>query len=172
MKVKTVFSFALYVFWMTGLRADDDIPNRFIDYDGFLSQASDVGKARAHRRITEEEFIRMASDPANIVFDARSTEKYRKLHIKGAKHLSLPDITEEELSKLIPSKETAILIYCNNNFLNEPEAFPPKAPSASLNIHTFNTLYSYGYTNIYELGPAIDIKKAKIIFEGEKQIAQ
>jgi hypothetical protein len=42
----------------------------------------------------------------------------------------------------------------------------PKAPAASLNIHTFNTLYNYGYTNVYELAPLIDIRKAKLRFEG------
>jgi hypothetical protein len=34
------------------------------------------------------------------------------------------------------------------------------------NIHTLNTLYNYGYTNFYELGPLIDIRKAKLRFEG------
>ena len=63
-------------------------------------------------------------------------------------------------------KSTRILIYCNNNFLNAPDTFATKAAPASLNIHTFNTLYSYGYTNIYELGPLIDIRKAKLAFEG------
>ena len=61
---------------------------------------------------------------------------------------------------------TRILIYCNNNFLNAPDTFPPKAAAASLNIHTFNTLYNYGCTNLYELGPLIDIRKAKLKFEG------
>jgi hypothetical protein len=59
-----------------------------------------------------------------------------------------------------------VLIYCNNNFENEPEAFPSKFARASLNIYTFNTLYSYGYTNVYELGPLLDITKSKLPFEG------
>jgi hypothetical protein len=37
--------------------------------------------------------------------------------------------------------------------------------SASLNIYTFNVLHSYGYTNVYELGPLIDIRAARIPFE-------
>ena len=41
-----------------------------------------------------------------------------------------------------------------------------KAAAAALNIHTFNTLYNYGYTNVYELGPLIDVRKAKLQFEG------
>ena len=31
-----------------------------------------------------------------------------------------------------------------------------------------NVLHAYGYTNVYELGPLIDIKKSKIEFEGSK----
>ena len=65
-----------------------------------------------------------------------------------------------------PSKATRVLIYCNNNFLNQPQAFPSKLPSASLNIHTINVLFAYGYTNVYELGPLIDINEARLEFEG------
>ena len=43
---------------------------------------------------------------------------------------------------------------------------PPKAVAASLNLYTFNTLYSYGYANVYELGPLLDIAKSRLIFEG------
>lgn len=146
------------------------IPNRLINYDQFLQDARKVAELRSQRRITEDEFIRMAQDRSTIIFDARSTEKYRKLHIKGAKHLSLPDITAAELARIIPNKNTRILIYCNNNFENEVEAFPTKMPSASLNIYTFNTLYSYGYKNVYELGPLIDINKSKLPFEGETRV--
>ncbi len=38
--------------------------------------------------------------------------------------------------------------------------------TASLNLYTFNTLYSYGYKNVYELGPLIDIQKSVLAFEG------
>jgi hypothetical protein len=93
-------------------------------------------------------------------------------HIKGAKHLSLPDVTAEGLAKVIPAKTTRILIYCNNNFVNEPTALPAKAITASLNLYTFNTLYSYGYTNVYELGPLLDVKKSRLTFEGSLQAAK
>jgi hypothetical protein len=147
--------------------AQDHIPNRLIDYDGFLRNAEAVDKLRENRRVTEDQFLEMASAPATVILDARSSAKSQLLHIKGAKNLSLPDITQAELAKVIPSQSTRVLIYCNNNFLNQQPAFPPKFATASLNIYTFNTLYSYGYTNIYELGPLLDIAKTKLPFEGD-----
>ena len=145
-----------------------EIPNQLIDYGTFQENVASVGALRASRRISELQFIRMAKQPGTVILDARSAEKYALMHVKGAKNLSLPDITEDELAKIIPSKSTRILIYCNNNFLNEPQAFPTKSPSASLNIHTINVLFAYGYKNVYELGPLIDIEKAKLKFEGDK----
>jgi phage shock protein E len=142
------------------------IPNRLIDYETFLAHASDIGRMRMERRVTEQQFLGMAAQPDTVVFDARSDDKYQKLHIKGARHLSFPEITEPELGKVFPGKSTRILIYCNNNFLNAPDTFATKAPAASLNIHTFNTLISYRYTNVFELGPLLDVHKTKIPFEG------
>ena len=37
-------------------------------------------------------------------------------------------------------------------------------PTASLNLSTFIALYNYGYRNLYELGPLIDVREAKIPF--------
>ena len=144
----------------------NNIPNHLVDYDTFLAHAADVGKLRMERRVTEEKFIEMAAEPCTIVYDARSDDKYAMLHIKGARHLSFTEITAPALEKVFPDKSTRILIYCNNNFLNSPRAFASKAPATSLNIHTFNTLYNYGYTNVYELGPLIDVKKSKLPFDG------
>ncbi len=164
--MKTILSFVFTFAALALNAADQKIPNRLIDYDGFMKNAAEVAKLREQRRVTEEEFIRMAAEPGTVVFDARSAAMFARLHVKGAKHLSLPDVTAEELAKIIPDKTARILIYCNNNFLNQPEAFPGKFAPASLNIYTFNTLHSYGYTNIYELGPLIDYGKTKLPFEG------
>jgi phage shock protein E len=153
-----------------GVRANtNEIPNRLIDYNAFLTGAAEVGHLRAEHRLTEDQFIQMSSLPDTVVLDARSSEKYAQLHICGAKHLSFPDITADTLARVIPSKATRVLIYCNNNFLNAPGAFPDKVQAAALNIHTFNTLHSYGYTNVYELGPLIDIRRSKLVFEGTHQ---
>src|SRR5437899_10520969 len=139
---------------------ESSIPNPMIDYNGFMENAVKVQSLRSQRRISEADFIRMAAEPGTIIFDARSDSKFAMLHVKGAKHVSLPDVTADELTKIIPNKSTRILIYCNNNFVNESRALPGKIPGASLNIYTFNTLYSYGYTNVYELRPLIDVTQS------------
>ena len=161
---------ALLMVSLAGLAAAEErsqppIDNPLIDYGAFQSGVERVGQVRENLRLTEREFLRMARDPSTVILDARSAEKFALLHVRGAKNLSLPDITEEELAKIIPARSTRILIYCNNNFLNEPRAFPSKNFSASLNVYTMNVLFAYGYTNVYELGPLIDIRKSIIPFE-------
>ncbi len=142
------------------------IENRYIDAKKYIEESSASMSLREERRITEEQFIKMAKQKNTIILDTRSLRKFKKLHVKGARHLNFSDITEKSLRKVIPSKNTRVLIYCNNNFEDEPEAFPTKAVSAPLNIPTFQTLYSYGYRNIYELGPVVDPKSSKLEFEG------
>ena len=143
--------------------------NPQIDYLGFLKGAVDVDQIREKRRVTEAQFLQMMQDPDTVVLDARSAEKYRRLHINGARNLSLPDITEAELANLIPTKGTRVLIYCNNNFDKAPKAFPGKGVTVSLNLYTFHTLHGYGYTNVYELGPFLDITQSILPFVGKKE---
>jgi hypothetical protein len=35
-----------------------------------------------------------------------------------------------------------------------------------LNVHTFNVLHTYGYTNVHELKPLLDVRTTKIPFAG------
>lgn len=169
MKMKTP-PLLLLALMITGLslRAEDKPvpPNPQIDYPGFLKDAEAVGKLRETRRVTEEQFLAMSAEAGTIVFDARNDGKYAQIHVKGAVHLDLTSATADDLAKVIPDKNTRILIYCNNNFKGEPVALTYKVRTTSLNIYTFNTLYGYGYKNVYELGPLIDIKKTILPFEG------
>ena len=142
------------------------IPNKLIDYSRFAGDVAKAEKLRESRRLSESEFLSEMNMPDVVVLDARSPAKFRLRHLKGATNLSLPDFTADELAKIIPSKDAKILIYCNNNFLGSPNSFPTKAPGASLNLSTFVTLTTYGYTNVYELGPLIDVRTSKLPFEG------
>jgi Rhodanese-like domain len=144
-------------------------PNPAIDMEGYLKVAQEAAKHRESRRLSEADFLRMAAEPGTIVLDARSKEKYDLLHVKGAINLSFSDIAVESLKKTLPDKDARILIYCNNNFKNNERAFATKLPTASLNLSTYIALYTYGYRNIYELGPQIDPKDSKLPFESAKR---
>jgi len=140
--------------------------NPAIDMKGYLQVAQEAAKHRETRRLTEADFIRMSKESGTLVLDCRSREKYDQLHIDGAINLSFPDITIESLRRVLPDRNTRVLIYCNNNFKNSEEAFPSKMPLASLNISTFIALYTYGYRNVYELAPLIDPAKSKLRLVG------
>ena len=153
-----IMSIAAFVF----LIASGAVSNPAIDMDGYLLVAKEAAVYRTSHRVTEDEFIRMSQEPGTIVLDARSREKYDLLHVKGAINLSFPDISIASLAELLPDKDTRILIYCNNNFKNEEAAFPGKAARASLNLSTYIALFSYGYRNVYELGPLLDVHTTKL----------
>src|SRR5688500_1207732 len=138
--------------------------NPAIDMPGFLRVSLEAAQARETRRVSEAGFIRMSREPNTIILDARSRERFDELHIKGAINLSFPDIAVDSLKAAIPDKSTRILIYCNNNFSGALGPFPTKLPPASLNLSTYVALYTYGYRNIYELGPLIEIKASKLKF--------
>lgn len=154
----------------SALFAQEPIPNRLIDYPKFLQVANEVSQYREQRRVTEEEFLKMAAEPETLILDARSPDKYALVHVAGAENLSLTDFTAEELAKRIPDPTTRILIYCNNNFENEPIAFASKMAPTSLNLYTFNSLYHYGYRNVYELGPLVNIQKTKLPLAGTRTL--
>ena len=145
--------------------------NPSVDMAGHLRVSEEAARHRRSRRVSEAEFIRMSRQPGTVILDARSRDKYDELHVKGAINLSFPDITFESLGRLLPDKKTRILIYCNNNFREVP-AFPTKAVSAALNLSTFITLYDYGYREVYELAPLLDVETSKLEFEGRARVAR
>jgi 3-mercaptopyruvate sulfurtransferase SseA len=150
---------------MTAIHAET-IPNPAIRYDQFSELTVKLGPIREKNRITEDQFLQMAAEPGTVILDARSKDRFDRIHVKGALHLAFTDFTEEALRKVIPDKSTRILIYCNNNFDNEPVNFARKDFAVALNVQTFVNLHAYGYTNVRELGPLLDVKTTRIPFEG------
>jgi hypothetical protein len=129
-----------------------------IDYPGFTSLTAEVQPYRSQRLISHQEFTARAAQKDVLVLDARSARAFAEGHIEGAVNLPLPDFTAEALSELIGSNpDREILIYCNNNFINNRRPVVTKALPLALNIQTFINLYGYGYKNVYELGEAVDM---------------
>jgi hypothetical protein len=133
-----------------------------IDFAGFMDVSSEVFQLREDRLLSLGAFNQMANDPDTIILDARSRYAFELGHIEGAVNLPFSDFTDEKLAQVIPSKDTRILIYCNNNFTDDAEPIPLKRISMALNIPTFINLYGYGYENIYELGILTETTNANV----------
>jgi hypothetical protein len=156
---------ALIVAVLASATLASDPGNPAIDMEGYLWISREAAAHRQTRRVSEEDFLRISRERGAVILDARSAEKYRQLHVKGAVNLSFPDINAASLARVIPDPSVPVLIYCNNNFSNAEGPFPGKAAAASLNLSTFIALFTYGYRNVYELGPLVDIEKSKLPFE-------
>ncbi len=165
--MRSLLTFFIVLCSSINLEAQDSqtTENPTIDMAGFLRISLEAAEHRESRRLTEDDFIRFSQEAGTIILDARSKEKFDLLHIRGAINLSFPDITIESLQKTFPDKSARILIYCNNNFKNAVEAFPTKMASASLNLSTYISLYDYGYRNVYELAPLLDLATSKLSFD-------
>lgn len=141
--------------------------NPLVDFAAHKKAVIDVEKLRGTRVVSEAEFLRLAREPGTVVLDARSNAMFQRLHLKGAVNLTFPEFTAETLAKVIPAKTTRVLIYCNNNFKDSPDAFPAKCLAVALNSSTFVALHAYGYDNVYELGPLLEVKTTRLPLEGE-----
>lgn len=162
-------------------------PKARVSYEDFKQLVEEVESHRKDRLLSLEQFIEMSKQPNVVVLDTRSAFRYDRIHIKGAKHLSFTDFTQANLAEAIPSKDTVVLIYCNNNFDGNQVDFASKSapprPRASrsftsqiasqekpvqlaLNVPTYINLFGYGYQNVYELGELVKVSDPRIQFEG------
>ena len=146
--------------------------NDQVDYDGFLSLTEELVEYREGRLIDLEAFNEMKVEPGTIVLDTRSGSAYMMGHIDGAVHLNFSDFTDDKLAKTIPSKDTRILIYCNNNFGDNIEPIMVKRVELALNVPTFINLYGYGYENVYELDGVYSIADPAIEWVSDLDLSE
>lgn len=133
-----------------------------VDFDGFLALSQEVAAYRADRLVDLEDFNSLARQPGVIILDTRSAFAYEMGHIDGAVHLNFSDFTTAKLAETIPDTSTTILIYCNNNFIEDIEPVMVKSAPLALNVPTFINLYGYGYTEIYELGELVSLVDERV----------
>lgn len=170
-----------------GFAQDKPHPKARVSFDDFKTLVAEVENHRAGRLVDLNTFLKMSKEPDTIILDSRSQFRFDRIHVKGAKHLAFTDFTQDSLKQTIPSFETRILIYCNNNFDGNPVDFASKValprarpanPVASqlndqakpmmmaLNVPTYINLYGYGYHNVYELDELVKVTDPRIAFEG------
>lgn len=164
-----------------------EYPKARVSYEDFKELVAEVEPHRSARILSLDQFLQMSKQPNVMVLDTRSAFRYERIHIQGAKHLSFTDFTQANLAGVIPTPETTVLIYCNNNFDGNQVDFASKSAPArpsnnrslgsqvasqekpvqlALNVPTYINLYGYGYQNVYELGELVKVTDPRIQFEG------
>ena len=187
MNTKIIATSAILLFSSAVIAQDNSYPKAKVSFDDFKNLVAEVETHREQRLIDLDTFLKMSKEPGVIILDSRSTFRYDRIHVKGAKHLSFTDYTQANLGEVIPSFETIILIYCNNNFEGDQTDFASKVAMPitrsgdiitaqfnsqekplmmALNIPTYINLYGYGYHNVYELNELVNINDPRITFEG------
>lgn len=166
----------------TAPRNADGTPQAHVDFGAYDSLTHIVAAHREKHLLHIDSFLLAAKQPGVLIIDTRSDAMYNAKHVKGAVHLNFSDFTVPNLARIIPSKDTKILIYCNNNFENDRNYFASKmyfeptrldesymdekSLTLALNIPTYINLYGYGYTNVYELADLVNVFSGMVEFEG------
>jgi hypothetical protein len=189
---RQLIALCLMVLWVSaGMAQTPAYPQAKVSFDDFKELMTAVEAHRASRLIDLDTFLKMSGKPGVIILDSRSAFRYERLHVRGAKHLAFTDFTQATLAEVIPSFDTTILIYCNNNFEGNEVDFaskvgPPldlapgrrgtgvarqmsvqaKPRMMALNIPTYINLYGYGYRNVYELNELVNVNDPRIAFAG------
>lgn len=185
MKQIAVSLIIMFLVCPPAIAQEKSYPKAKVSFEDFKGLVSAVEPHRAQRLVDLDTFLKMSQEPNTIIFDSRSDFRFERIHIKGSKHLSFTDFTQENLSKLIPDPDTRILIYCNNNFEGNQADFASKVAlprtgdrltaqfqaqekplMMALNIPTYINLYGYGYQNVYELDELVNVNDPRIEFEG------
>nr|WP_233167103.1 rhodanese-like domain-containing protein [Pedobacter sp. ASV2] len=181
--VAVLLLFTKYSFSQEDVSSPLKYKKALVNYEDFKNLVTAVENHRRDRLINLDTFLKMSKEKNVIILDARSTFRYIRKHLKGAKSLSFTDFTQQNLNQLIPDVNTKILIYCNNNFEGDQVDFASKVATPkpqmesqilsnrkpimlALNIPTYINLYGYGYRNVYELNELVNVNDKRIKFEG------
>lgn len=172
---------AIIMLFLYSFTACSQEKSPFVSFDDYEKLMAEVKEHRKERLLELPQYLEMAKEQGVIILDARSESKYKSKHIKGAINLNFADFTQETLAAVIPSFDTKILIYCNNNFSDDTQNFPTKKSmpeikdkkggsekelTLALNIPTYMNLYGYGYMNVYELNDILSVYDPRLEFEG------
>src|SRR5271156_1635882 len=108
--------------------AEGPLPPSRVDYAGFAALTTDLAAARAQRLISLDRFWAMAADKGTLILDALSRDPSGRGHIDGAVNLPFTAFPAASLAQLIGDPNRRLLIYCNNNFVNNTDPVVTKKP--------------------------------------------
>ena len=153
----------------------DPYPSALVSLDDFSDLMGELADVREDRLLNLHAFLTAAKEPNTIILDARSRQLYQQRHLRGAINMPYTEFSQGALASVIPSPDTRVLIYCNNNFDGDTRNFtsktmlPPVNSSSTqssrmlaLNVPTHLTLRGYGYTDVYELDELVSVYDTRL----------
>ncbi len=118
--------FFIFILGLMGSNVTAQTPSK-VNFDDYEKLTQEVNAYRKNRLIDWNTFNTYSKEAKTVILDTRSKEMYDRKHVKGSIHLNFSDFTQANLARLIPDPNTRILIYCNNNFKDDPINFATKS---------------------------------------------
>lgn len=118
----------------------------------YYKKAEALSEFRRSRQVGINEAEKMLGDKNTILLDTRGDDDFKKIHIRGARHLSYADFTSDRLAKLLPDKNSRIIIYCDAAIMT------PLTRMMPLSTNAFVDLHMQDYKNLYEIRSISDIQ--------------
>ena len=163
------FYSVLIVLTLFSLSLQAQIKPSKVSIDDYEKLIGEVKEHRKTRLLNLDEFNAEAKKEGVIILDARSDAMYNAKHIKGAIHINFSDFNQEALANLIPSYDTKILIYCNNNFEDDKKFFPTKMVMPEvLNLQNMQLQQKNGLSETVNI---VDATKENVVKPGVETIA-
>jgi phage shock protein E len=116
-----------------------------IDSKQYHEKALAAHEVQKKHTVSVDRFIELSKQEGAVILDVRSKAAFDRGHLDGALHLGAAITTEEKMRSLLPSKDSKLLIYCDNSLSAE------LTRRMSLTDMMFPLIYQFGYENLYQL---------------------
>ena len=136
--MKYLFTALLFLFISPALAQE---VSQGVSYEQYHSFSEDLDH-KSHT-IGVDRFLELMQQDDVVILDLRRRAFYDSEHIEGAIHMGA-DVTAEDLEQVVPTKETTILLYCENSI-------GPPSRAVALADLTLPQIIMHGYKNTYKL---------------------
>lgn len=111
----------------------------------FYQAAADDQAAGEPKTALADEVARWLAEGSALLVDLRSKEDFAREHLSGAVNLPATELTDERVAKVVPSKTTRVVVYCDDQLM----------PTRKVALTTFGApaLRRLGYTKVLVLEP-------------------
>lgn len=145
--MRTIVAVAIFnLFIFSDLMADPNVvPLQTVSPEKFHREAlENFSMERISKRKASLDQLKAWMEKRDVILiDLRDEAEYKKSHIKGAINIPVAKLEPDNVSKYIPSKESRVVVYCQQNF-----SMSRMLPLTTLG---YPIIIQLGYNNVYML---------------------